>query len=220
MEVRLTIRVIIADDHAIVRQGIKAVLDNEKGIEVVGEAANGSQAVEKVCELMPDVVLMDVRMPGTSGISAAKSIRMARPEVKILALSAYGSDEDVLASLEAGVCGYVLKDMSPSKLGHSIKTVYEGKLELDPSIAQRLLDKAVTDIEASSKPELKLTKRENDVLQLLGKGLRNKEIAARLWISEKTVKVYVSNLLRKLEVESRLALILKATELKLVNLDK
>ncbi len=211
---------IIADDHAIVRQGIKAVLSNEEGIEVVGEAANGSQAVEKVCELVPDVVLMDVRMPGSGGASAAKSIRMAQPEVKILALSAYGSDEDILALLEAGVCGYILKDMHPAKLGHSIRTVYEGNLELDPIIAQRLVNKAVAASEASTEPELKLTKRENEALQLLAKGLRNKEIAARLWISEKTVKVYVSSLLRKLEVESRLELILKATELKLVNLDK
>lgn len=214
----MTIKVLVVDDHDIARQGIKAVLDDDDSIEVVGEAANGLQAVEKSLELNPDVILMDVKMPGANGIEAAKSILACQPHIKILALSAFDGDEEVFGSIEAGICGYVLKDIRPSQLGRAIQTVYEGKSQLDPGIAHKVISNIASKGQDPEPKDITLTKRENDVLQLLAEGLKNRDIGERLWISEKTVKVYMASLFKKLKSHSRTELVLKAAELKLVDI--
>jgi len=215
----MKIKVLVVDDHDLVRQGIKAVLATEDTMEVVGEATDGRQAIEQSAALNPDVILMDLRMPGTDGITAARSIRAAQPDVKIVALSAFDEDREVFSSIEAGICGYVLKDIRPSQLSKTIQTVFEGKSQLDPTIAHKLINSLANKGHPDPAAHVGLTRRETEVLQLLAKGLKNRDIGERLWISEKTVKVYISRLFKKLNCHSRMEVVLKGAGLKLVDLN-
>ena len=197
-----TIRVLIADDHAIVRKGIRALLATEADIEVVGEAADGKEAVEKAERLHPDVILMDLVMPGMDGIEATRRITTRQPEIRILVLTSFAEDEKVFPALKAGALGYLLKDAGPEELVRAIRQVYCGESSLHPAIARKVLQELSRPPERPPTPE-PLTERELEVLRLIAKGKSNREIAEELVISEATVRTHVSNILGKLQLASR-----------------
>ena len=197
-----TIRVLIADDHAIVRKGIRALLATEADIEVVGEAADGKEAVEKAERLHPDVILMDLVMPGMDGIEATRRITTRQPETRILVLTSFAEDEKVFPALKAGALGYLLKDAGPEELVRAIRQVYCGESSLHPAIARKVLQELSRPPEQPLTPE-PLTERELEVLRLIAKGKSNREIAEELVISEATVRTHVSNILGKLQLASR-----------------
>jgi two-component system, NarL family, response regulator LiaR len=196
------IRVLIVDDHSVVRRGLCAILESEPDIELVGEAADGAEAVEKAQRLSPDVVLMDLVMPGVDGITAIRQIRDSCPNTRILVLTSFGEDDKVFASIKAGAIGYLLKNTPAEDLERAIHSVARGELHLQAIIAERVLDefsqKSVEKINLA-----KLTEREMDVLAMIARSLTNKEIAAELSISIRTVKVHVSNILNKLHSRDR-----------------
>jgi len=192
------IRVLIADDHAIVRKGIRALLETEADIEVVGEAADGKEAVEKAERLHPDVVLMDLVMPKMDGIEAIRRITASQPEIRILVLTSFAEDEKVFPAIKAGALGYLLKDAGPEELVRAICQVHRGESSLSPAIARKVL----REISRPPMPE-PLTERELEVLRLIARGKSNKEIARGLVISEATVRTHVSNILGKLQLSSR-----------------
>ncbi len=196
------IRVLIADDHAIVRKGIRALLATEADIEVVGEAADGKEAVEKAERLHPDVILMDLVMPGMDGIEATRRITTRQPEIRILVLTSFAEDEKVFPALKAGALGYLLKDAGPEELVRAIRQVYCGESSLHPAIARKVLQELSRPPERPPTPE-PLTERELEVLRLIAKGKSNREIAEELVISEATVRTHVSNILGKLQLASR-----------------
>ena len=192
------IRVLIVDDHAVVRRGLRAFLDLQADVEVVGEAADGTAAEEMAATLHPDVVLMDLVMPGTDGIATIRRLREAREKPAVLVLTSFLDDVHVFAALQAGAAGYLLKDVQPDDLVRSIRQVHQGESALHPKVAARL-------VEHTAQPSgfADFTPRERDVLRLLAEGFANKEIARRLSLSEKTVKTHVSNILQKLGVADR-----------------
>jgi len=196
------IRVLIADDHAIVRKGVRALLATEADIEVVGEAADGKEAVEKAERLHPDVVLMDLVMPEMDGIEATRRITTRQPETRILVLTSFAEDEKVFPALKAGALGYLLKDAGPEELVRAIRQVYCGESSLHPAIARKVLQELSRPPEQPPTPE-PLTERELEVLRLIAKGKSNREIAEELVISEATVRTHVSNILGKLQLASR-----------------
>jgi NarL family two-component system response regulator LiaR len=195
------IRVLIADDHAIVREGMRMLLDRP-GFQLVGEAADGSEAVQKVRDLHPDVIVLDLKMPRKTGLDAIREIKRDNPDAHILVLTSFDSDDQVFPAIKSGAQGYLLKDSSPERLIQAIRDVYHGESSLHPSIARRVLDEIShpSDLPAAEKP---LTARELEVLQLLARGLSNQEIAAYLMIGERTVATHVSNVLNKLHLASR-----------------
>ena len=195
------IRVLVVDDHAIVRKGICALLATEQGIEVVGEAKEGQEAVSKTLRLRPEVVLMDLVMPGMDGLEAIRHILADQPEVRILVLTSFAGDEKVFAAIRAGALGYLLKDSGPEELVQAIKQVHGGQSSLHPAIARRLLQELAHG-SGRAKAET-LTEREIEVLRLVAKGQSNDEIARQLAISEATVRTHVSNILAKLSLDSR-----------------
>ena len=188
------IRVVIADDHAVVRQGLRTFLDLQEDIEVVGEAADGAEALEAVERLSPDVVLIDLVMPGVDGIEAIRGLRERAPAVRAIVLSSFIDDEKLFPAVRAGAAAYLLKDVQPQELVEAIRTVHAGGALLHPRVASRLLEELATD---------PLTPREREVLSLLGRGMANKVIARELSLSEKTVKAHVSSILAKLGVTDR-----------------
>lgn len=193
------IRVLIADDHTVLRHGLRLILNEADDLTVVGEAADGEQAVAQALALVPDVVLMDVNMPGFDGVEATRRIRAARPKVHILMLTVSDKDRDLFGALKAGARGYLLKNAESSEVLEAIRRVAAGEAILPPSLTARVLDELATPI---STPE-KLTRREKEVLKLVAQGLGNKEIAATLHISENTVKTHVRHILEKLNLRSR-----------------
>jgi NarL family two-component system response regulator LiaR len=195
------IRVFLADDHPVVRQGLRTFLDSREGIEVVGEAGDGETAVAAVEQQKPDVVLMDLVMPGLGGLAAIKLIRDRAPEVRVVVLTSFASDDQVIPAVQAGAAGYLLKDVEPAGLEAAIRLVHEGEALLDPQIAGRVMQ-AVARPSPAGDISL-LTPREREVLRLLARGLSNRELAAELVVSEKTVKTHVSNVLMKLGVHDR-----------------
>lgn len=197
-----TIRVFIADDHPIVRRGIRDLLETEPGLTVVGEATNGQDAVSGVAASDPDVVLMDLVMPGLNGIEATRHIKNEQPDVKILVLTSFATDDKVFPAIKAGALGYLIKDTSPEALVQAIRQVYEGEPTLHPTIAQKVLAEITRPQPQSSIPD-PLTERELDVLKLLAQGLSNQEIAGRLVISVTTVYSHVSSILSKLHLATR-----------------
>jgi DNA-binding NarL/FixJ family response regulator len=196
----MPIRILVVDDHSVVRQGLKMFLGLDPDLEIVGEAENGAEAVKLTAELKPDVVLMDMLMPVMDGIEATRAIRGTMPDTEVIALTSVLEDAAVVGAIKAGAIGYLLKDTQSDELRRAIKAAAEGQVQLSPQAAARLMREVRTPEVA---PPDALTERENDVLKLLAQGKANKEIARDLIIGEKTVKTHVSNILLKLGVQSR-----------------
>jgi len=196
------IRVYVTDDHHIVRRGIKQLLETEPGIEVVGEATNGREAVADMDKLKPDIVLMDLVMPVMDGIEAIRQIKAAHPGIQILVLTSFATDDKVFPAIKAGALGYLIKDTGPDELVRAIQQVYDGQLTLHPSIAQKLLKELTLTSEQPPSPD-PLTEREVEVLKLIARGLSNQEIADTLVVSIATVYTHVSKILDKLHLASR-----------------
>jgi two-component system, NarL family, response regulator LiaR len=196
------VRILIVDDHAIVRKGIRALLSEVDGFEVVGEADNGQEAVLRAEESRPDVILMDLLMPGMDGIEATRQITSRQPQARILVLTSFAADNKVFPAIKAGASGYLLKDSSPDDLMRAIRQVHRGEPSLHPTIARKLLQEVAHPAELQPAPEA-LTVREMDVLRLIAQGLSNQEIADRLVVSEPTVRAHVSRILGKLHLASR-----------------
>jgi NarL family two-component system response regulator LiaR len=192
------IRVLLADDHPVVRAGIRAELDGADGIEVVGEASSGDEALRLVEELHPDVLVVDVVMPGMGGVEATRLLRERHPDLRILALSAYDENECVFGILKAGASGYVLKEEALDTIVKAIRIACRGETWLSPKVAEKVKRRAIGEEE-----EVPLTRRELEVLRLMAKGLSNKQIASKLFVTERTVGFHVENILGKLGVSSR-----------------
>ena len=197
-----SIAVMIVDDHAIVRQGLRTLLELMGDIHVVGEAANGKAAVELAARLQPDVVLMDLVMPEMNGIQATRGIKALGYGTKVIALTSFQEDEQVIPAIQAGATSFLLKDVSPDDLVEAIRAAYRGEARLHPSVARKLMDQ-VSAAPAARPPAGDLTEREREVLQQVAQGLSNREIAGKLVISEKTVKTHISSLLSKLNLDDR-----------------
>lgn len=197
-----TIRVHITDDHPIVRRGIKQLLGTEAGIEVVGEAANGREAIADMDKLKPDIVLMDLVMPVMDGIETIRQIKAAYPSIQILVLTSFATDDKVFPAIKAGALGYLIKDTGPDELVRAIRQVHNGQLTLHPSIAQKLLKELTLTSEQPPSPD-PLTEREVEVLKLIARGLSNQEIADTLVVSIATIYTHVSKILDKLHLASR-----------------
>ena len=212
------IRVLVADDHAIVRKGIRALLATEPDLEVVGEAKNGRVAVAEVERLDPDVILMDLVMPEMDGIEAIRRITARDPEARILVLTSFAADDKLFPAIKAGASGYLLKDSDPKDLVGAIRQVYRGESSLHPTIARKLLQELSQPPERGPAPE-SLTEREVEVLRLVARGRSNRQIAAQLVISEATVRTHVSNILGKLHLASRTQAALYALQAGLASLD-
>jgi NarL family two-component system response regulator LiaR len=212
------IRVLVVDDHAIVRKGVVSLLATESSISVVGEASNGVEAVQKANTLNPDVILMDLVMPEMDGIQAIQLITTSQTKARILVLTSFGTDDKVFPALKAGALGYLLKDSNPEELIEAIHQVKNGESWLHPAVARKVLNEWAHP-EQSSIPE-PLTERETEVLRLLAQGLSNREIAERLVLSEATVRTHVSNLLSKLHLASRTQAALYALREGLAKLDR
>ncbi len=210
----MTIRVLIADDHGMLRQGIHAYLALNPEIEVVGEAADGSQAVRLAGELRPDVVLMDLLMPGVDGIAATRIIRRDLPDTQVVAVTSVLENGSVAEAIRAGAAGYVLKDADPEELCRAVTAAAAGQVRLSPAALTKLAN-AIREVRAPTGPEA-LTDREIDILRLIAHGHSNKEISRCLDISEKTVKNHVANILDKLNVSSRTQAALFAVHMGLV----
>jgi len=213
------IRVLLADDHNVVRGGIRALIESEEGIEVIDEAADGVEAVLKARSLNPDVILLDLQMPRKTGIEAIEEIKQENPTAKILVLTSYSDDDKVFAAIKAGALGYLLKESSTQELIQAIRDVYHGESSLHPIIARKL-------IRELNRPSLlppadePLTEREVEVLILVARGLPNQDIANSLYISERTVRTHVSNMLSKLHLANRTQAALYALKEGLVTLDQ
>ncbi len=197
------IRVLIVDDHAMVRQGIATFIELQDDVELIGEAANGREAIARVEKLKPDVVLMDLVMPEMDGVTATREIKVRYPDVKVLVLTSFVNDAQLTPALQAGASGYLLKDIAADDLMKAIRAAQRGETPLAPAVAKKLVEGARTPQDDESVKLAALTERERQVLALLGRGLSNKEIAAKLSISEKTVKFHVSGVLSKLGVSDR-----------------
>ena len=195
-------RVLIVDDHAIVRKGTRALLAEVEGIEVVGEAADGQEAVDQAILLRPDVILMDLVMPGMDGIEAIRQIKSSQPDARILALTSFAADDKLFPAIKAGALGYLLKVADPEDLIHAIRQVYHGEPSLHPSIARKVLQEIRSPHKGPPTPD-PLTDREIEILQLVAQGLSNKQIADQLSIAEVTVRTHVSNILSKLHLANR-----------------
>jgi two-component system, NarL family, response regulator LiaR len=211
------IRVYITDDHHIVRRGIKQLLSTEPGIEVVGEATNGREAVADMDELKPDIVLMDLVMPVMDGIEAIRQIKASHPSIQILVLTSFATDDKVFPAIKAGALGYLIKDTGPEDLIRAIQQVHKGQPTLHPSIAQKLLKELSQAPEQQTSPD-PLSNREVEVLKLIARGLSNQEIAETLVVSVATVYTHVSKILDKLHLASRTQAALYALREGLVSL--
>jgi len=211
----MAIRILIADDHSVVRQGLRMFLGLDPELEVIGEARDGAEALQRAHELHPDVVLIDLLMPVMDGIAAIAAIRRELPDVEVIALTSVLDDSSVIGAVRAGAIGYLLKDTEADDLRRAIKAAAAGQVQLSPKAAARLM----REVRAPDSPEA-LTEREVDVLRLLAQGQANKQIARNLQIGEKTVKTHVSNILAKLGVPSRTQAALYAVRIGLVSTDQ
>ncbi|WP_026370411.1 response regulator [Kallotenue papyrolyticum] len=209
----MSIRVLLADDHGVVRKGVREFLEEEADIEVVGEASDGAQAVELARALAPDVVVMDIKMPGLSGVEATRRIRRDAPGVRVLALTAYDDEPYIFGLLEAGASGYVLKTAESRELIRAIRAVAAGQSALDPAIAPRLIARVAQPANAET-----LTERELEVLRLAARGLTNKQIGVHLAISDRTVQNHLANIYAKLGVASRTEAVTAALQRGLIHL--
>jgi two-component system, NarL family, response regulator LiaR len=196
------IRVLVADDHAVVREGLRAFLALQDDVEVVGEAADGEEAVAAVATLQPDVALVDLVMPGVDGLEAIKRIRASNAPTRVIVLTSFADEDKMLPAVRAGAVGYLLKDVDPQALVAAIRTVHDGETLLHPAVVRELVREVAGD-GREPPPENPLTHREREVLALIARGRANKAIAFELGVAEKTVKTHVSNILAKLGVSDR-----------------
>ncbi|MBT2678017.1 response regulator transcription factor [Bacillus sp. ISL-35] len=213
----MAIKVLIADDHHVVRRGLAFFLRTQEHLEIVGEAGNGKEAVKLAEKLNPDIILMDLIMPEMNGIEATKVIKAKNPDIKIMMLTSYSDQEHVIPAIEAGASGYQLKDIQPDELVRSIIRMVEGENQLHPKATSLVLKHLSGNNRAVRRPLDELTKRELEVLKEIASGKSNKEIAAALFITEKTVKTHVSNVLAKLELADRTQAALYAVRNRLVD---
>jgi DNA-binding NarL/FixJ family response regulator len=193
------IRVLVVDDHAVVREGLRTFLELQDGIEVAGEAADGEEAIEAAERLRPDVVLMDLVMPALDGLAAMRVLRERVPGARVIVLTSFAEDDKLLPALRAGAAGYLLKNAEPQELARAVRAAHAGEALLDPHVAARLVDV----LAGEKEPLDQLTPREREVLQLIGRGFSNKRIARELRLSEKTVKTHVGHVFAKLGVDDR-----------------
>jgi len=208
-----TIRVLIADDHGVVREGLRAVLGSEVDMEVVGEATTGNEVVERAAELRPDVILMDIQMPGVNGIEATRHIRRINPEIGIVVLTMFEDDDSVFSAMRAGARGYVLKGAPPSEILKVLRAVGAGEAHFGPEIAGRLMDFFSAPRPASPEDAFpELSAREREILDLIARGHSNAKIAGRLFLSPKTVGNHISHIFTKLQVADRAHAIIRARE--------
>ena len=219
------IRVLIADDHALFRRGLEMVLQGEAGLELVGQASDGQEAVKLAGEVVPDVVLMDIRMPKMTGIEAARAMKEVAPSAKIVILTISDEDDDLFEAIRAGALGYLLKDIPLDELADSVRSVHGGQSLINPSMAGKLIAEFATlarrdaeDEPAKHAPAPKLTDREMEVLRLVARGMNNRDIAKELFISENTVKNHVRNILEKLQIHSRMEAVMIAVREKLIEI--
>lgn len=210
------IRVLLVDDHAVVRRGISAFLTTYEEIDVVGEAPGGTQGVELAQQLLPDVVLMDLVMPDMDGIEATRRIRAISPTTQVIVLTSYSEDERIFPAIRAGALSYLLKDVGPEELVRAIRAARRGEATLHPAVAGRLMQELTA---TRSSPLDELTEREREVLTCIAHGMSNAEIAQHLIIGERTVKTHVSNILSKLHLQDRTQAALLALRERLVSLD-
>ncbi len=214
-------RILIADDHPLIREALGRVFSSQKDMEVVGEAADGGEAVELATKLKPDVLVMDIMMPKIDGLEASRRIKKLAPKVAILILTAYDDDSYVLGLLEAGAAGYLIKSARGQDLVDAVRSIRSGEFVLHPKIIEKLLHRAVT---GSVKVEQKklvepLTPREKEILRLVASGMSNKEIADKLYLSLRTVKAHLSNIFNKMEVASRSEALVTALKLGIISLE-
>jgi DNA-binding NarL/FixJ family response regulator len=216
------IRTMIVDDHALFRRGLEMVLEGEPDIDLVGQASDGAEAVEKAAESLPDVVLMDIRMPRSNGIEACRAVKEAAPSAKIVILTISDEEEDLFEAIRAGASGYLLKDIPLDEVADTVRAVHGGQSLINPSMAGKLLTEfaalARRDDEerAQEVPAPRLTEREMQVLKLVARGMNNRDIAKELFISENTVKNHVRNILEKLQIHSRMEAVMVAVREKLI----
>ena len=216
------IRVLVVDDHALFRRGLQMVLEQEPDIEVVGEASDGSEAVAQAADKLPDIVLMDVRMPKRGGIDACTAIHEAVPSAKIIMLTISDEEADLYDAIKAGASGYLLKEISIEEVASAIRAVHGGQSLISPSMASKLLTEFASMIKRTDDrqqvPTPRLTDREMEVLKLVAKGLNNRDIAKQLFISENTVKNHIRNILEKLQLHSRMEAVVYAVREKLLEI--
>jgi DNA-binding NarL/FixJ family response regulator len=219
------IRVLLVDDHALFRRGLRVTLELEPDMEVVGESGDGTDAVAKAIETLPDVVLMDVQMPRRGGIEACSAIKAAVPSTKILMLTMSDDEGDLYEAIRAGASGYLLKDLPLDEVAETVRAVHGGQSLINPSMAGKLLTEFATlakrdtaSEQVQEIPAPKLTEREMQVLRLVARGMNNRDIAKELYISENTVKNHVRNILEKLQIHSRMEAVMVAVREKLIDL--
>lgn len=213
----MKIKILIADDHPVVREGLLSMLSREPDFDVVGEAKDGVETVKKVKELKPDVVLMDLRMPEMDGVEAMRQIKTTMPDVKFIILTTFSDDEYIFSGIEAGARAYLLKDAPREELFKAIRAVYRGESLIQPVVASKLLDR-FTELSRRAPSGEELSERELEILQLVAKGAANKEISARLSISQSTVKTHISSIFQKLGVNDRTEAVTQALKRGLIRL--
>jgi len=213
----MSIRVMVVDDHTVVRDGVSALLESQEDFEVAGWAADGQAAVERVASLRPDVILMDLRMPRMDGVEAMRRIRAEHPDIRFIVLTTFDTDEYIFEAIEAGARGFLLKDTSREDLFKAIRAVYQGESMIEPSVAARVLDRVATIGRGGAVGPI-LSDRELEVLTELARGRGNKEIAASLNLSESTVKTYVARIFGKLDASGRTEAVTKALQQGLIKL--
>ncbi|WP_129671953.1 response regulator transcription factor [Candidatus Chloroploca sp. Khr17] len=212
------INVMLIDDHRVVRQGLRDFLELQDDIEVVGEASSGEEGVQLARELLPDVVLMDLVMPGIDGVETTRRLKAVSPSTRVIVLTSFADDEKVFPAIKAGAISYLLKDISPEELAHAIRAAQRNEAVLHPEVATKLMQE-FSSPRPNEAPVDQLTPREMDVLRLVARGMSNKEIAEALIISEKTTKTHLSNILSKLHLADRTQVAIYALRKRLVPMD-